>query len=341
MASNLPSSTVATAGRARPKGRIPRRPAPALTGLHRSDVPDPFAVEERDDAVLADLQHRTEAAGGHRGGRARPLDRPSPNSHRPPARMPQDGARREQPAGRDRPRWRRRAMPAPRTRSSRGRWPCVPRADAGDRAGTAPAAGCCRRCRDVEPVGRAPPSMTAARGSRTTTNSAPSRASARSSAVWNRRGASAVFADRLAPTAGTWPARSSRCQARAAEREQLRAFGEHLDFARRAEHGAHVAVLQRRARVRLVGLRARCHLQMPGVADLAAPPLDVDDVEQLAVGVRQKHGAHAVSQPVEALDGRQRLGEYAGAGRHRRPAGRHGSSLVPSSSTPVEIGRFS
>ena len=46
----------------------------------------------------------------------------------------------------------------------------------------------------------------------------------------------------------------------AAEREDLRAFREDLDLARRAEHGAHVPVLQRGPRVRLIGLRAR-HLQ--------------------------------------------------------------------------------
>src|SRR5688500_16431297 len=38
------------------------------------DVPDAFAVEERDDAVFAHLQRRTELTGSHRRRGARALD---------------------------------------------------------------------------------------------------------------------------------------------------------------------------------------------------------------------------------------------------------------------------
>ena len=92
----------------------------------------------------------------------------------------------------------------------------------------------------------------------------------------------------------------------AAEREHLRAFREDLDLARRAEHGADVPVLQRRAGVRLIRARAR-DLELSRLASLAAPALDVDDVEQPALGVGEEHGPHAVRQPEEALDGGQRL----------------------------------
>src|SRR5687768_9389677 len=44
--------------------------------LRRSlDVPDAFAVEERDDSVFADLQDRTELTGGHCRSGPRTLDR--------------------------------------------------------------------------------------------------------------------------------------------------------------------------------------------------------------------------------------------------------------------------
>src|SRR4029453_4193438 len=90
----------------------------------------------------------------------------------------------------------------------------------------------------------------------------------------------------------------------AAEREELRTFSEDLDLARRAEHGADVAVLQRGARVWLIRFRAR-HLQRLMPAPLTAPPLDVDDVEEPALRVGQEDRANAVGQAEQALDGRR------------------------------------
>ena len=98
-------------GRSRANPPIQREttlPTAPTRESRESDIPDSFPVEERDDAVLADFEHRPEPAGGERRSRARSFDDAraprirvsagDEGSHRLPATVP-----------RDPPRWRHRA----------------------------------------------------------------------------------------------------------------------------------------------------------------------------------------------------------------------------------------
>ena len=67
-----------------------------------------------------------------------------------------------------------------------------------------------------------------------------------------------------------------------------------------------MAVLERGSGVWLERLRTR-DLQDLVATRLIAPSLDVDQVEQPALRIGEEHGAHAIRQSEEALDGRERL----------------------------------
>jgi hypothetical protein len=101
-----------------------------------------------------------------------------------------------------------------------------------------------------------------------------------------------------------------------------------------------MSLLQRRPRVRLIGLGAR-HLQRLLPVHLSGPAFDVDDVEQPAFRIGEKDRAHAVGQTEQAFDRRRGFGIRGGLSAGSGVSGRHGSVDVPSSTTPVEIGRFS
>ena len=92
-----------------------------------------------------------------------------------------------------------------------------------------------------------------------------------------------------------------------AEREELRAFGEHFDLAARAQHDADVSARAVVAAAWAAYARAHGTSTSLGCANRRpAPSPDVDDVEQPAVARDEKHRAHAIGQPEEALDRRQR-----------------------------------
>ena len=79
---------------------------------------------------------------------------------------------------------------------------------------------------------------------------------------------------------------------------------------------------------------------MPAPERALGPLPHVDDVEQHPVPGEQEQRPQAIHEPEEALHARQRLRVVVRPGGRGGP-GPAGSSSVPSSSTPVEIGRFS
>ena len=128
--------------------------------------------------------------------------------------------------------------------------------------------------------------------------------------IWNKRCASASDPDRVHPDVEL-RLQIEQVPVRVAERQHLRAFGEHLDLVRRAQHHGDVPAQQRRPRVRLVGHRTRRRQHgFPTATDGPLP--HVDDVEEA---------------------GRRDRRETACAGRRR--GGRSSSRL----SAPASTGR--
>jgi hypothetical protein len=103
---------------------------------------------------------------------------------------------------------------------------------------------------------------------------------------------------------------------RTAKGKELCAFREDLDLARWTEHRADVPVLECGAGMRLIAFGAG-NLQGLTGGHLASPPLDVDDVEQPAITVGEKHRPHAVREAVEAFEGCERLRVGRRGIRHR------------------------
>ena len=184
-----PSSSV-------PARRASARPCCVQAGSRQAKLPircprSVPPVVERDHAVLADLEHRAESAGRHRGGRPRAFD----GQVRVRLRrlgVQQDRADREQPSAAIHD---RRAVESARGgehAGSRSRRRCGRAAG----AAAAPRVGIRRRRYGARTSSRSAGATSCdsdAPASRSTTNSAPSRASARSSAVWNSRSASAAL----------------------------------------------------------------------------------------------------------------------------------------------------
>ncbi len=200
-------------------------------------------------------------------------------------RMPENGAGGKQARVRIRRRWPRRGRRARRVRWDRDRSATGPRAARAGPVATAvlaaPSRGAARR--GDRRARRSSPPHSCRERQRTAHLPAHPRDRARS----ERSASPAPRLRHPRPQSGL-RLQIEQVPRRAAEGKDLRAFRKDLDLARRGEHGTHVPMLQRRARVRLIRLRAR-HLQRLMPAHLTAPPLDVDDVQQPAFRVGEKH----------------------------------------------------
>ena len=143
-------------------------------------------------------------------------------------------------------------------------------------------------------------------GSRSTTNSAPSRDSLRLSAAWkidHGQAGPSRAADRLAPDrelAGD----VEQPPPRVAEAEHQRPLGEDLDLLRGGQHQADVPAGPRGLGVVAVGTRAGMDQRLAPLDGLG-PPGDVDQPRQVPLAIDQEDRPHAVAEPVEPLDRRQ------------------------------------
>ena len=194
-------------------------------------------------------------AGGHRRGRPGAFDGQGRVRLRRLG-VQQDRADRQQPAASRPSPSRRRCGPGPSGRAIElGRGAAAQHVHHLHRGSARRPA--CRAARRADR--RATPAAAATSPDRrSTTNSAPCRASARSMAVWNSRSASARW-----PTAAShmsyFALHVEQVPARVAEAEHLHALREHLDLVRRAEHDADVLIADRRQRVRAIRARDTAH----------------------------------------------------------------------------------
>ena len=130
------------------------------------------------------------------------------------------------------------------------------------------------------------------------------------------------------------------------EGERLLAAGEQLDLVVRAQDQADVAAGAGGPRVGDVGPGAG-DVRPPRAGELARPPLDLDDLGELALPIDEEERPRAVAEPMDALEARQldAVGEGVGgrpgerAGRIRRPARAGGRRWRPAGSRRSRVRR--